>query len=278
MSLWSKVIHRTERAIACGALHSIPTSYEFIAQDGINFLVRIVTNLARKAEDKQKTKPSTNPFLPYDENLYVADLPPSHICLLNKFNVVENHLLIITRDYQDQEDWLTLEDFQALWTCLQEIDGLGFYNGGEAAGSSQPHKHLQLVPFPFIPEIKTVPIETVIEFPHITLPYIHACEKLSIDPNLCLEEVARIYLQCYDTLLQRVGLTKVGQKQTGAYNLLTTRRWMMLIPRSQESYQSIAVNSLGFAGALLVRDREQLQLLKQLTPMEILKNTAHSKN
>jgi ATP adenylyltransferase len=49
---------------------------------------------------------------------------------------------------------------------------------------------------------------------------------------------------------------------------------MMIVPRSQESFQSIAVNSLGFAGALLVRDLEQLEVLKTLTPLHLLQSVS----
>jgi ATP adenylyltransferase len=50
---------------------------------------------------------------------------------------------------------------------------------------------------------------------------------------------------------------------------------MLVIPRSQESFESIAVNSLGFAGAMLVRNERQLNLLKQYNPMTILRNVAY---
>ena len=40
-----------------------------------------------------------------------------------------------------------LEEMNAI---LAEFDGLGFYNGGETAGASQPHKHLQIVPLPLL--------------------------------------------------------------------------------------------------------------------------------
>ncbi|MCG8361947.1 MAG: phosphorylase, partial [Pseudanabaenales cyanobacterium] len=59
-----------------------------------------------------------------------------------------------------------------------------------------------------------------------------------------------------------------------AYNLIATRQWMLVVPRSQESYQEISVNSLGFAGSLLVRNIEQMQLLKDIGPMNLLKSVA----
>lgn len=36
-----------------------------------------------------KPKAWVNPFLPYEEALWVAHLSPTHTLLLNKFNVVE---------------------------------------------------------------------------------------------------------------------------------------------------------------------------------------------
>lgn len=49
---------------------------------------------------------------------------------------------------------------------------------------------------------------------------------------------------------------------------------MLLVQRQQEHYQSIPVNSLGFAGSLLVKNQDQLALLKTLGPMTILQNVA----
>jgi ATP adenylyltransferase len=49
---------------------------------------------------------------------------------------------------------------------------------------------------------------------------------------------------------------------------------MMVVSRRQEHYQSIPVNSLGFAGSLLVKNHEQLALLKTLGPMTILQGVA----
>ncbi|MEO0948044.1 MAG: DUF4922 domain-containing protein, partial [Cyanobacteria bacterium J06641_5] len=150
-------IARAQSALACGALQPIATEYELVAQAGCEFVVRIATNLIRKDKAKQKQRP-VNPFLPYDERLFVANISATHVCLLNKFNVVERHILLVTRAYEEQTDPLTAEDFAALWRSLQEMDGLAFYNGGAAAGSSQPHKHLQVVPLPLAPQGATVPL------------------------------------------------------------------------------------------------------------------------
>ncbi|MDB9374190.1 ATP adenylyltransferase family protein [Nodularia sphaerocarpa] len=281
-TLWKNIKKQTENALQCGALLSIPTDFEFVEQNGIKFLVRILSNLTRKDTAKQQEK-KTNPFLPYEKDLFVADISPTHVCILNKFNVVDYHLLIITRAFEEQEKLLTLEDFAAMWACLAEFEGLAFYNGGKIAGASQPHKHLQIVPLPLTPSGVQIPIEPLLKSAQFAdsvttvpeLPFIHALAKL--DPNWSNSplEAAAATLELYQSLLSAVGLEAVDDnRQSGAYNLLATREWMLIVPRSHEDFDSIAVNSLGFAGALLVRNEQQMQIIKEQGPMTILKNVA----
>lgn len=272
-TLWTSVKQRTEHALKCGALLSIPTESEFIEQDGVNFQVRILSNLERKytAKKQQDKVKDFNPFLPYEQDLWVADISETHVCLLNKFNVVDHHILIITRAFEEQETLLTLADFTAMWACLAEIDGLVFYNGGKQAGASQPHKHLQLVPLPMTPTGEQIPIAPLFASAQFQdqvgtipqLPFAHAFTRLDTP-------TAQATLERYHTLLNAIAIHPENGKQSGAYNLLATREWMLVIPRTQEDYQGIAVNSLGFAGALLVRNQQQMLLLKELSPMTIL--------
>ena len=51
-------------------------------------------------------------------------------------------------------------------------------------------------------------------------------------------------------------------RQSAPYNLLATRRWMLLVPRSRDCFDSVPVNALGFAGSLFVRDEAQMQAAK----------------
>lgn len=54
-----------------------------------------------------------NPFLPYDEDLWVQHLSDSHTLLLNKFNLVDHHVLVVTRAFESQDDALTAADLVA---------------------------------------------------------------------------------------------------------------------------------------------------------------------
>lgn len=61
----------------------------------------------------------TDPFDPYDDALWVDHLSVSHTLLLNKFNVVEHHVLVVTRKFEQQTDPLNLQDLEATWRVVQ---------------------------------------------------------------------------------------------------------------------------------------------------------------
>ena len=269
-SLWPRLKAQTEHGKKTGALLSIDTTAEIVESNGIPFKVYVLANLSRKekaTKQQGKTTPA-NPFLPYEEDLYVTDISNTHLCLLNKFNVVDNHFLIVTKSFKPQEDWLNITDFEALAKCLEEVDGLGFFNGGKVAGSSQPHKHLQVVPVegktPIDKEIEPLGKGSVVRSP--ILPYRHAILRWETLPS------PQQILENYHQLLNAIDITSEHWQgtQTAPYNFLCTRQWMMLIPRSQEKYANISVNSLGFAGSLLVKSRIMLDQLIEISPIELL--------
>jgi ATP adenylyltransferase len=282
----------TQRAISIGALVPIPTGYDFIEDGGVRFFVRILKSLALKDEEKKKQEAKTktgtqgNPFLPYEKDLFIADISPTHVAILNKFNVVEQHLLIVTREFENQRDLLTVTDFEALWACLTEYESLGFYNGGEAAGASQPHKHLQVVPLPLAPEGSGVPIESLIISDQFSnglgtipgLPFLHVFVRFGGDTTQSLKMTAEHTFVLYCDMLRFMGLQAPAPegrtRQSGPYCLLVTREWMLLVPRSKEFFEGISINSLGFAGALLVRDEQQMEILRKYGPMSALKAVA----
>ncbi len=283
-ALWPSLLEQTTHARSCGAIQSIPTTSEVIEQSGIAFQVRVVSSLAKKQETKT-AQPDANPFLPYDPDLFVAEISPTHVALLNKFNLADHHLLIVTRTFEPQEALLTLDDCTALLICLTEIDGLGFYNAGPAAGASQPHKHLQLIPFVDSSEPQ-LPIEPLLRFVRMTgttgmvpgLPFLHAYAPMDpawFDPR---KDGAASLLACYHSLLRAVGLSvearPSGHATSVPYNLLATRRWLLLVPRSQEYFEGIAINALGFAGTLLVKNEAQLAILRKHDPMTALQRVA----
>ncbi len=292
-TLWKKTRYRTDNALKTGALVPITTEGMFIYDSGVDFQVRIVSNLARKVEEKKvqeehrnthKKKP--NPFLPYEDDMFVADISDTHVCLLNKFNVIDHHLLLVTRVYENQELLLTLKDFEAILICMSEFEGLAFYNGGKEAGASQKHKHLQMIPLPMAETGPRIPLEPLFANARFDgrlglvpgLSFLHSF--VIFDPNVLedISKAAETVFRLYRDMLWKVGLNRSEEpeenRQSGPYNLLLTREWMLLVPRAKEFFGSSSINALGFAGALLVRNEEQVRMLKEHGCMAMLKHTA----
>ena len=292
-TLWPAILRQTEHALRCGALLPIETTQELIEDGSVHFIVRQVSSLTRKEETRQARKveagerSTVNPFLPYAPDLFVADLSDTHVALLNKFNVIDHHLLIVTRCFQAQEALLDLADLASLAACMAEFDGLGFYNGGAAAGASQRHKHLQMVPLPLGESRVPLPIESVLAAACMegtigTVPglaFRHAFARLDLSPAAS-PNAAQAAFDCYRALLEATGLREIGVNgellQPAPYNLLVTRRWMLLVPRSAECAEGIPVNALGFAGSLFVRNAAQMQTIRTLGPMTVLQRVAVS--
>ena len=280
-TLSASILERTAHALRRGSMQSLPTSMEVIEEDGVPFQVRILEAFARK-ENAKTPLSNANPFLPYDPDLFVAPISPTHIALLNKFNVVEHHLLLVTREFEDQRCQLTQKDCEALLIALTEIDGLAFYNAGPEAGASQSHKHLQLLSLDAT--IASLPIEPMFRFAQLTdmvgcvprLPFRHSYAAVDCDWTNPEKDSSASLHACYRRLLYMAGLSVEAAAgshvPTAPYNLLMTRRWMLLVPRSRECFEGISINALGFAGAFLVKDAQQLATLRRFGPMTALRH------
>ena len=246
---------RIREIAAGGALAPIVTRSEVID----SFVVRVASALTAKANEP---KPRADPLGDYEPELYVGEVGNSHYALLNKYPVLPDHLLIVTRAAEPQERLLDADDFAALAAVMEGFDALGFYNGGRDAGASQGRKHLQLVPLPLAAEAASaVPLEPLITSG--MLPFRHAYAPLASADEMP---------QRYGELLARAGITALGdERQSAPYNLLITRRWMLVVPRRREHADGISINALGFAGSLFVKDEEELERVRRVRPMNMLR-------
>lgn len=287
-NLWRQLLETTDSALASGSLHRIETRQQIISDCGIPFSVHIATNLQRKAKEKARRKsvtPEFDPFLPPEPPLTVGALGEGHIAVLNKYNVVEHHLLIVTRHFEHQESLLTQADLNALCWCLREYDGLGFYNGGTVAGASQRHKHLQLIPTPLTSERHCFPVEEVFtqaldESSHYlaALPFPHRIAGLPSGLFEAPQQAASHCLGLYREMLAQLGhiaLEHSGREyQSAPYNLLLTRRWLMIVPRTHEHFGATSINAMGFAGSLFVLDEKGLEEIWRAGPVAVLQTVS----
>lgn len=283
-SLWRGIVRTTDRALTSGALRTFPTVHAFIEDGGVRFFVRVLASLREKS--MARSKQAVDPFLPPEKDLTVADITDTHIAVLNKFNVLDHHLLIVTRRFEDQDSLLTLMDFEALWLCMAEYNGLGFYNGGREAGASQQHKHLQIVPLPLAPVGPPVPIApllpcadpiaTVGTFP--AFPFLHTYVRLRPDIVDTPREAAIETFELYAAMLKSVGMNDPGTPpltgQSQPYCFIVTRDWMLLVPRTREHFEDISLNSLAYAGSFFVWNKEQLERLRDFGPINALRTVS----
>ncbi|MGB0128996.1 MAG: DUF4922 domain-containing protein [Rhodocyclaceae bacterium] len=283
-AVWPAILIRHGEALTSGAIQPIETAQTFVEDGGVRFLVRLAVALARKdgARTPAAAGPAANPFLPWEPALFVGGVSPTHIALLNKFSVIDCHLLIVTRVFEPQEILLQREDFAALALCMGDVDGLGFYNGGTVAGASQPHKHLQLVPLPLAEPGDAVPMEAAFVAAAAqgsldllpALPFRHVFATLDPalfdDPSTAAEALHRVYREMCAEVGVADRVAHANSRQAIPYNLLLTRRWMLMVVRSAESWADISVNALGFAGSLFVRTAAQMAAIQRAGPMAVL--------
>ncbi|GIL48321.1 hypothetical protein Vafri_4603 [Volvox africanus] len=316
-SLWDNIVSVYNKAQVIGACSKTDTQVEVLRDLslGIDFVLRVATALKAKPQGPPASQPAPgptaassappwrNPFLPPEPELFVRELDAEHSLVLNKFNVVQHHVLVITREFRSQAEPLNGGDLAATLEVLRAMPsgGVAFYNCGPNSGRSQPHKHLQVVPLPFTDaQLPLAPVHHLVEEAaaaaaataplqplHLRqLPY--RCYAALLPPERPtpeqLESAFSDLLQlCYPGyVFEPSPLLREGPPRDAAtaaavaagsvsYNVLLTRSWMMLVPRSAERCGPLALNSLAFAGTMLVRSDDELDYVRQTGPVEILR-------
>ncbi len=170
-----------------------------------------------------------------------------HVVLFNKFALVPNHLLIITKEFEAQEELLRLEHFTSAVEALKifkadSVNWLVFYNSGELSGASQPHRHLQMIPFTGDHQI---PLEAVISSSKSMIPAFNGIRHFFTGHKLTPEELLLHYQKA------------MNEFQTSSYNLLLTEDWLLFVPRRSEHSFGHSFNSLAFAGCFLMKSEEE---------------------
>ncbi|ORX49542.1 HIT-like protein [Hesseltinella vesiculosa] len=276
----------------------------FIKEDhGIKYQINYVPSLAKKAvpstihesSDKLRSvhqdKP-INPFLCPDPALVVKEVDNYRI-LLNKFCIIPHHLLIVTKEFQEQSQPLLPPDLLIAWRTMEEAyakPGVIFYNCGEDSGASQRHKHVQLIPVS--DQGVQPPIQEMLNkiddpkhgevYSLNELPFVHVLLMLdpralkSKDDGVVEEYLGQMYFGLLDSMFHQIRLADPSQLQgkKPSYNFIMTDRFMMLVPRRSETgvltsaqgnELTLSMNSMSFAGYLLAKTEEERDTL-QNTP------------
>ena len=265
--LWPLVRARSDAAHASGALYRIESEPFFVEDGGVEFVVRRAVDWERQLATQPKGKPG-NPFEdPERELVVVEQLGGKHRAMLNKYHVVEDHVLVVTREFEDQEVLLDRADFDALVACLPAHGrAIGFYNGGRDSGASQPHKHMQVVSLPLSPHLP-IPMAPRLVADPPDLPFPHAFARIDhLDPP----RLHRLYRE----LLARAGVGTVlaggVERQSKSYNMILGPGWMLVVPRVRDRFEGVPINSIAFTGALFVRNEREFEAVRAKGPFDIL--------
>ncbi|CAG8468666.1 2420_t:CDS:2 [Ambispora leptoticha] len=291
-SLESRLAEKYARALNLGELFFIESTVVNVKENDIEFEIRFAPSLYKKpsgsavATENSNKKSKVDPFIFYNPVLLVEEYG-DYIVLLNKFSIAPHHILVVTKEYEQQTDPLFPRDLEAVWHYMVQFKSkrsLAFYNCGNNSGASQPHKHIQILPLSNDPPISACfndvdkkPGEKF-DFPQFS--FIH--HVIILDQKRIIgssEEVIGEYLgeafhSLYDAMIESLRLHSENVSANLAfpvsYNFLMTTSWMIMVPRMHENFRQVSVNSLGFGGMLLVKSEECLELVKSLGVIKIL--------
>lgn len=242
-----------------------------------------LTLLASLEHRPEKGSVDKNPFAKPEPELTIEDSFGEHDefkLVLNKFPVVPQHFMLVTKEFKSQNTPLSPNELGATFAVLRALerakkednkDWFAFYNCGPQSGASQPHKHIQFMTLPagfepfasrlartsphFIPNQHQEPLQD------LNLSFAHFVAVLPDDLGDDSEEVLTL---TFVSLLQRA-LTVLREAHCDhiSYNFCATTKWMMLMPRSSGSYEDkMGVNSCGVMGLFLCKNKELFDLVK----------------
>ncbi|MFO8236888.1 MAG: ATP adenylyltransferase [Prochlorococcaceae cyanobacterium] len=279
--IWLEALERSRQAEGDGAL--VPLRTEALSCPQLEpFTLRRL--LSRTPKHLRGGGPRPNPFLPWEPELEVRRLADRHVVLLNKYPVQPGHVLVITQEWQPQSGWLRPLDWGAVGHVAADTGGLWFFNSCAAAGASQPHRHLQLLPrsggetscplAPLLLEQIHGPAGAGGSGPW---PWRYALSRIEQD-HPCAGEEARA------EELQRLYRTHAAVLELGdpahdpqprhPYNLLFDDHWFLTVRREREHCAGFSLNALGFAGYLLLSEGSDLPWLLEHGPWELLRRVS----
>ena len=112
-----------------------------------------------------------------------------HRLIFNKFSISEEHVLLITKDFEPQKNPLNKSDWlSAILTC-KALDAMLYFNCGFLSGASIPHKHMQLIPYSSL-HMSLLPVEqAALSFDHkgeqlFHLPHFQSMKHVFCDLNM----------------------------------------------------------------------------------------------
>ncbi|KAJ7647046.1 ATP adenylyltransferase-domain-containing protein [Roridomyces roridus] len=303
----SKVAPAFEKAQASGDLLFFPSTIVKHTDEssGVEYEIRLCEALQHKphlptphftAQDSQKKL--QDPFLPpYNPNLYIGELQQEqeeYVVLLNKYSVVPQHFLLVTKEFRSQASPLMPPDLVQTYMLLAAArkahqNLFSFFNCGDLSGASQAHKHVQFIPLededgpPIEYLARSVKLETQdTPFSLTALSYANHVFRFpdrfySYTPEKMEPILAQAFLSLIDLVVSTIRHDPEYPAGKPSYNVVLTLEHMHLIPRRKENHvlaetgDQLSVNALAFAGMMLVKSERELEAVKTEGESKILR-------
>ena len=131
------ITEATTRAIMSGSLNTRSISNPSIVREkGYDFLLFYAeaTEASLTIVDLNKENDPLG-IAGRDSNLVVAVISPYYTLVLNKYNTIPDHVLLVTDEFEAQSTPLSPIDLEAWYWCIVQINGLGYYNSDFVSGS-----------------------------------------------------------------------------------------------------------------------------------------------
>merc|ERR1712113_33347 len=148
-----------------------------------------------------------------------------------------------------------------------------FFNRGTQSGFSQPHKHIQVVPFPLCPVCTEMPLSSKVDLAlqsgedQMDVPWLHALRSRASGTAAELRDLLRA---AYAEL-------NLHENSESSWNLLWTKRWLLAVPRAREGSHGVNVNALAFTGSFFVKSEVAVEQLERASPTKVLVNAGRSR-
>lgn len=255
----------------------------------MQFQLRYSPALASKPKAPPTPKdPNAKRFNPFEDpspSLLVAQLPPAHRLVLNKFAVVPEHFILATKEVKPQTHVLEEDDIAAAYACVEAYAREGqelfvFFNSGEHSGASQPHRHLQLLPVARMKDgLEQVErggswsvLADKLEVLEQPLPF--AVLTSAATPDMSVKARHEAYVDMYKRAVKAVSPEAEAPGEGKAkisYNFAMTRTSMAICPRTAEGavirnkmdveVGQVALNGTLLAGTALVKSQAEWDAL-----------------
>lgn len=241
--------------------------------------------LPADAPERRANNSKSNPFSNPDPSFVLPFESDTHTLILNKYCVYRPQLLLVTKNYRPQYEALDDTDVKAGWDLICQLESdtehkhgtgrmLAFYNCGAESGSSQGHKHVQVMPrpeaddigFDLFPDTIGEEYERDIAENVRGVPHRHFVLKLPRNATVDHAIVAhRRLLEKMREFLDRQKWHEGSHTDDPPHNVIMTKEWVCVVPRRDSGIQRHAMsNALGMLGVFWITHDSQVYSYTEL--------------